>query len=110
MSDAGDQKAPQEHSSFRAVRRPLMPELSAEKKARFPRLQNPIDAFICQKLAEHGLTLAPEVDRRTLIRRLSFDLLGLPPNHGEIDAFVSDRSLLSYSKPIGRFLCSPNFR
>ena len=54
--------------------------------------QNPVDAFVGAKLAEKGLTQSPEAEPRVLIRRLYFDLLGLPPKPEEVDAFVRDYS------------------
>src|SRR4051812_32009827 len=53
-------------------------------------IRTPIDAFVLAKLQEKGLTPAPEADRRTLIRRVYFDLLGLPPARAEIAAFIND--------------------
>jgi hypothetical protein len=61
-----------------------------KSKIRQASIRNPIDAFVLAKLTEKGLALSPEADRRTLIRRLNFDLLGLPPTPEEIEAFVSD--------------------
>ena len=55
-------------------------------------VRTPLDAFILRRLEQQGMKPSPEADRRTLIRRLSFDLLGLPPTPAEIDAFVHDRS------------------
>ena len=72
-------------------------------------MRNPIDAFILAKLAEKNLTLSPEADRRTLIRRLNFDLLGLPPTPEEIEAFVADRDAKAYEKLVDRLLASPRY-
>jgi mono/diheme cytochrome c family protein len=68
---------------------------------------NPIDAFIQQKLG--SLKAAPEADRRTLIRRLYFDLHGLPPSPEEVEAFVRDRDPQAYEKLVDRLLASPRF-
>jgi len=70
---------------------------------------NPIDAFIRAKLTEKGLALSPEADRATLIQRLSFDLLGLPPSPGEINAFVTDTDPRVYEKLVDRLLASPHY-
>ena len=71
--------------------------------------KNPIDAFILAKLEEKNLHLAPEADRRTLARRLSFDLLGLPPNADELARFLQDRSSDAYERLVDRLLASPHF-
>jgi len=71
--------------------------------------RTPIDAFILQKLNERNLTPNPQADRRTLIRRLSFDLLGLPPTPEEIDAFVADPAADAYEKLVDRLLASPHY-
>ncbi len=70
---------------------------------------NPIDAFIRVKLAQNGLTSSPEADRRTLIRRLSYDLTGLPPTPDEVDAFVADESPTAYDALVARLLASPRY-
>ncbi|MBX3398678.1 MAG: DUF1549 domain-containing protein, partial [Gemmataceae bacterium] len=67
-----------------------------------------IDDFVLLKLKEKGLRPSPEADRRTLIRRLSFDLIGLPPTPEEIDAFVKDASPNAYEKLVDRLLASPH--
>ncbi len=72
--------------------------------------QNPIDAFILAKLEEKKLRPAPEADRRTLIRRLSFDLLGLPPDPDEVARFLEDRSPDAYERLVDRLLASPHLR
>lgn len=73
------------------------------------RVRNPIDAFVLQKLEEKGLTLAPEADRMTLIRRASFDLTGLPPEPADVAAFVADQSPRAYEDLIDRLLASSRY-
>ena len=70
---------------------------------------HPIDAFIHARLAKEQLTPSPEADRVTLIRRLSLDLLGLPPKPEEVDAFVNDQSPDAYEKLVERLLASPHY-
>lgn len=70
---------------------------------------NPIDQFIGQKLHEQGLSFSPEADRRTLIRRLSFDLTGLPPTPAEVKAFVEDQSPDAYERLVDRMFSSPHY-
>jgi hypothetical protein len=69
----------------------------------------PIDAFILAGLARQGLALAPPADRVTLIRRLSFDLTGLPPSPAAMDAFLADRSPRAYEDLVERLLASPHY-
>ena len=71
--------------------------------------RTPIDAFILSELEKRGLSPSPEADRRTLIRRLTFDLLGLPPTPEEIDAFVGDPSPDAYESLVDRLLASPHY-
>ena len=68
---------------------------------------NPIDAFVRAKLVEKKLAPAPEADRRTLIRRISYDLTGLPPTTEEVAAFVADKDKRAYEKLVARLLASP---
>jgi hypothetical protein len=70
---------------------------------------NPIDAFIGKRLAKAGLQPSPLADRRTLIRRVSLDLTGIPPTPQEIDAFLADPSPTAYQKVVDRLLASPRF-
>ena len=68
-----------------------------------------IDTLVVADLAKHGLKSSPEADRITLIRRISFDLIGLPPTPAEVDAFVNDKSPEAYEKLVDRLLKSPHF-
>ncbi len=76
---------------------------------RIGRVHNPIDAFILDRLEKKGLTLSPEADRATLLRRASFDLTGLPPEPGEVKAFLPDRRPDAYERLIDRLLASPRY-
>ncbi|MEX2286438.1 MAG: PSD1 and planctomycete cytochrome C domain-containing protein [Planctomycetaceae bacterium] len=89
-----------QHWSFRPPRQAPVPELEGESS-------NPIDAFVLQKLRQHNLSLGPEADRRTLIRRATFDLTGLPPSPENVERFVSDADPLAYEHLIDRLLSSP---
>lgn len=71
--------------------------------------RNPVDRFIAQKLQERSLTPAPEASRRVLIRRVMFDLHGLPPTPAEIEAFVNDPDPHAYEKLIDQLLESPRY-
>jgi hypothetical protein len=70
---------------------------------------NPIDGFIRQRLAREGLTPSPEADRRTLIRRVTLDLTGVPPTPGEVAAFQRDTAPGAYEKVVDRLLVSPRY-
>ena len=92
--------------SLKPVERSAVPNTGAAP-AGWPR--NPIDAFVLDKLTEKGLTAAPEADRTILIRRLSFDLLGLPPTREDVAHFVGDQSPEAYERLVDRLLASPHF-
>ncbi len=70
---------------------------------------SPIDRFVFAGLAARGLTPSPPADRRTLIRRLSYDLLGLPPTPEEVESFVADRDPRAWEKLVDRMLASPHY-
>jgi hypothetical protein len=71
--------------------------------------ENPVDAFVLVGLEAKGLSPAPPAGRRTLIRRLSFDLLGLPPDPEEVEAFVHDKRPDAYEHVVNRYLASPHY-
>ena len=82
-------------------------EPPAVRDREWPR--NWLDRFILARLEAEGLRPAPPADRRTLIRRLTFNLVGLPPEPGEVEAFVNDPSLHAYSNLVERLLDSPHY-
>ena len=73
------------------------------------RVRNPIDQFVFARLHTLGLAPSPEADRTTLIRRLSLDLIGLPPTPAEVDQFLSDRRPGAYERLVDRLLASPRY-
>jgi mono/diheme cytochrome c family protein len=89
------------HWSFQPIQPPTVPDAATGS--------TPLDKFVIEKLAKHSLELSPRADRRTLIRRVSFDLLGLPPNYDSVQAFVDDDSPDAYSQMIDRMLGSPQY-
>lgn len=103
------------HWAFQAVKaspppaNPLASSAATASIGPVPTASAAIDAFIAAKLTEAGLTLSPLADRRTLIRRLTFDLHGLPPTPEEVDAFVSDLAPNAYEKLVDRLLASPQY-
>ncbi|MFO0826217.1 MAG: DUF1549 domain-containing protein [Gemmataceae bacterium] len=78
-------------------------------RPKVPQGKHPVDAFILAKLRGKGLSLAPEADPRTLIRRVTFDLTGLPPTPEEVEAFVNDKSAEVYEKLVEKLLASPAY-
>jgi cytochrome c553 len=94
-------------SDWWALKPVVRRDLPAVKLAGWPR--NELDYFILAKLDANGLTPAVEADRRTYIRRLSFDLLGLPPSAEEVSAFIADQSSDAYEKLVTRFLDAPAY-
>lgn len=86
--------------------RPAVDGLTGDDLAR---VHNPIDLFVLRKLREQGLSLSPEADRTTLVRRLYFDLLGLPPTPDEVAEFVHDDDPRAYEALVERLLSSPRY-
>ncbi len=90
--------------AIQPVRQPAPPALDNAAWVR-----NDIDRFIGQKLNESGLTPAPQVDRRALIRRVTFDLIGLPPTPAEVEAFVNDAAPEAYERLVENLLQRPQY-
>ncbi len=93
-----------EHWSFQPLRRSVVPRVA---EAAWPR--NPVDAFLAQRQQAAGCGHADPADRRTLLRRVTFDLIGLPPTIDEINAFLADDSPRAYEKVVDRLLASPHY-
>lgn len=93
-----------DHWAYQPVGRLPPPEVESRDWVR-----NPIDCFVLARLEADGIPPSPEADRYTLIKRLSYDLLGLPPDPEEVDTFVMDTSPHAYESLVGRFLGSPHF-
>src|SRR5207244_9284819 len=91
----GLQITPEERAfwSFQPIRRPAVPKVEAASRVR-----TPIDAFLLARLEEKKLTFSPEADRRTLIRRAYFDLLGLPPSPEDVARFLAEPAPDAYER------------
>ena len=91
------------HWSLKPVRRPNIPRLEGNPPS------NPIDAFVLAKLKQSGLTPSPPADRVTLLRRVTYDLTGLPPSPSDVDAFIADTKPGAYERVVDRLLASPRY-
>ena len=94
----------QTHWAFVTPKQPPLPEVSDPKWA-----QTPIDRFVFAKLDKEGLKPSPQADKATLLRRVTFDLTGLPPIPAELNAFLADKSPHAYEKVVDRLLASPHY-
>jgi hypothetical protein len=95
----------QKHWSFIPPKRPDLPKDLKDQRW----VRNPIDAFVLQRLEREGLKPSPEADKATLLRRVSLDVIGLPPTPAELDAFLKDTSSNAYEKVVDRLLRSPQY-
>jgi hypothetical protein len=85
----------------------ILPSLPSTKNTNA--IRHPLDLFIIAKLESQALTPAPEADKRTLLRRVSFDLIGLPPTPEELRAFLADTNAAAYDRVVDRLLASPRY-
>lgn len=92
------------HWAFQPLKSAAIPQVKTGGWTR-----NPIDRFILAKLESKGLKPSPQADKRTLLRRLSYDLVGLPPSPEEMEAFLKDRNPNAYEKAADRLLASPHY-
>ncbi len=104
---AGAADTPAEHWSLQPRSRPAVPRFQEPAAQQW--LRNAVDAFILERLHKVGLQPASEADRATLIRRVCFDLTGLPPTPEEVTAFVQDPAPDAYEKLVDRLLASPHY-
>jgi hypothetical protein len=103
-SAAWDLESARQHWAFKP---PVDPPLPAVKDTAWP--QSPIDFFILADLEKHGLHPAPPADKRTLLRRATFDLTGLPPTREEMNDFLADKSPEAFARVVDRLLASPRY-
>ena len=92
------------HWAFQPVKKPDVPAVKDNSWG-----QSPVDHFILARLESVGLHPNPPADRRTLLRRVTFDLIGLPPTESEIQAFIADNSPDAYARVVERLLASPHY-
>ncbi len=97
-------EAARQHWAYQPIRAPKAPRL---QKA--GRVRTPVDAFLLAKLSEKGLTFSPPADKRTLLRRVYYDLIGLPPTMEEAQAFERDKSASALARVVERLLASPRY-
>ncbi len=102
LTDVTEAKA--RHWAFQPVTQPKLPRVK-----RSTWVQTPVDDFVLAKLEQKNLPPAPAADRRTLIRRVTYDLTGLPPTPEEVEAFVNDKSPAAYAMLVDRLLASPHY-
>ena len=102
--EAAETKDPKQHWAFKSPVRPQVPEVKNKKWVR-----TPIDNFVLARLDKEGLRPSPEADQVTLLRRLSLDVVGLPPTIAEMDAFLTDKSSEAYEKQVERLLNSQHY-
>ena len=95
---------PQKHWAYQPVERPELPAVSSAEWIRMP-----LDAWVLEKLEVAGVEPSPEADRRTLIRRVTVGLTGLPPTPAEVDAFLNDSRPDAYARLVDRLLASPRY-
>lgn len=92
------------HWAFQPVKEPAVPAVKNKRS-----VQTPVDNFVQAKLEAKGMRPSPRADRRTLIRRATFDLIGLPPKPEEVAAFMADKSPDAFAKVVDRLLASPQY-
>lgn len=93
------------HWAFQPIKNPPVPKVS--DKSGF--VKTDVDRFILAKLKENGLTPSPALEKRELIRRAAYDLIGLPPTPEEVEDFIKDKSPNAFAKVVDRYLASPRY-
>jgi hypothetical protein len=104
-----DLKKGRQHWAFQPFVKHEVPAVSDSAVSNSAQVNNPIDAFLLAQLDEKNITPVPTADKRTLIRRATFDLIGLPPTPHEVDVFLADTSADAFRKVIDRLLASPHY-
>ncbi|MCA9068609.1 MAG: DUF1549 domain-containing protein, partial [Planctomycetaceae bacterium] len=103
-SKAEDSNAWKKHWAFQPIQGPALPEVIRPNW-----VKTPVDHFILDQLEEHDLQPAPEADRATWLRRVTFDLTGLPPTLVEVQSFLADDSATAWANVVDRLLSSPRY-
>jgi len=96
---------PMSHWAFKSPVRPARPQIENRKS----KIENPIDSFLLRDLMKHGLAYSPPADKRTLLRRVTFDLIGLPPTPADVDAFLADTRPDAYERVVNRLLADSRY-
>jgi hypothetical protein len=99
----------QGHWAFLRVERPAVPSLESSGSNDDVRYPNPIDRFLLKRLQADGFAFAPRASREMLLRRVSLDLIGVPPTPEELDAFLNDPSPAAYENVVDRLMTSPHY-
>ncbi|MSU22885.1 MAG: DUF1549 domain-containing protein [Opitutus sp.] len=99
-----DMTRARQHWAFQPIAQPAAPSVQNQAW-----VQSPLDAFVLAKLEKQKLAPAPAADPRTLLRRVTYDLTGLPPTPAEVDAFLRDHSPEAYATVVDRLLASPRY-
>lgn len=95
----------EEHWAFAPLRRPEVPAFDSSDSS----IRNPVDSFIRARLKADGIGPSPEADKRTLLRRVCFDLIGLPPTPEEVETFLNDPAPNAYEEVVDTLLASPHY-
>jgi len=108
-ADEQPQRDPGDHWAFRSPVRVAVPQIEVPSAEEARRQQNPIDGFITSEHRKRGLVAQPEADKRVWLRRVSLDLIGLPPTPEELEAFLADKTHESHDVVVTRLLNSPQY-
>jgi Protein of unknown function (DUF1553)/Protein of unknown function (DUF1549) len=101
---AGEPDVKEKHWAYQPIGRPAVPGAAGAERGR-----NPIDRFISARMESEGIHPVPAADRRTLLRRVYFDLIGLPPSPEEVQVFLDDKSPDAFARVVDRLLASPRY-
>lgn len=99
---ADDMPVAEKHPAFQTVKRPAVPQVQGQART-------DIDRFILEALESRKLSMNPEAEKTTLIRRVAFDLTGLPPTLAELDSFLKDKTPSAYGTMLEHYLASPHY-
>ena len=103
------QRARSQHWAFQSVKRTTPPDIASSIRGPAEWNKSPVDRFILARLAQAGLAPSPPADKRTLLRRVYYDLIGLPPTLAEVEAFERDASPDAFAKIVDKLLASPQY-